>query len=135
MVRGRSGLSSAAVLLVIVALTGKLAFLTLSKTQLQSADGALSLLQVRERAVRAERWCRECRENQHRQHIPPESILFPFPSLLAPISSPLRLPSFSQLCCAGGTEQRAEPGACPPPQGAPAACEEICTSKFGSERT
>jgi len=49
--RGRSGVSSAAVLLVIVALTGKLAFLTLSKTQLQSADGALSLLQVRARRV------------------------------------------------------------------------------------
>ena len=45
-IRGRSGLSSAAVLLVIVALTGKLAFLTLSKKQLQSTNGAISLLQV-----------------------------------------------------------------------------------------
>lgn len=45
--RGRSaGLSSAAVLLVLVALTGKLAFLTLSKKQLQSTNGAVALLQA-----------------------------------------------------------------------------------------
>lgn len=46
MLRGKSGLSSAAVLLVILALTGKLAFLTLSKKQLQSTNAAVSLLQV-----------------------------------------------------------------------------------------
>jgi len=44
--RGRSGLPAAAVLLVIVALTGKLAFLTLSKKQLHGTAGAVSLLQV-----------------------------------------------------------------------------------------
>jgi len=43
--RGRSGASSAAVLLVIVALTGKLAFLTLSKKELQGTSGAVALLQ------------------------------------------------------------------------------------------
>jgi len=40
------GLSSAAVLLVLVALTGKLAFVTLSKKQLQSTNGAVALLQA-----------------------------------------------------------------------------------------
>lgn len=86
--RGRSGVSSAAVLLVIVALTGKLAFLTLSKTQLQSADGALSLLQVRARRV-AEGAVR-CRENQHRQHIPPRihSFSISFASCSSIFSSP-----------------------------------------------
>lgn len=44
--RGRSGLPAAAVLLVILALTGKLAFLTLSKKQLQGTAGAVSLMQV-----------------------------------------------------------------------------------------
>ena len=39
--------SAAAVLLVIVALTGKLAFLTLSKKELQGTGGAVALLQGR----------------------------------------------------------------------------------------
>ena len=45
--RGRSGASAAALLLVIVALTGKLAFLTLSKKELQGTGGAVALLQGR----------------------------------------------------------------------------------------
>jgi hypothetical protein len=58
MLRGKSGLSSAAVLLVILALTGKLAFLTLSKKQLQSTNAAVSLLQVSLSAHSWSRWSR-----------------------------------------------------------------------------
>ena len=43
----RSGASAAAVLLVIVALTGKLAVITLSKKELQGTSGAVALLQGR----------------------------------------------------------------------------------------